>query len=99
MARTAVVRSASLAPDEARLADELAQALTKSSFTELTRLLLRQFGEPLKRQIQALRDSGIEPGERLMIVDAVPPDTDAQIGDFYASSRWRVSERDADPRP
>ena len=99
MARTAVVRSASLAPDEARLADELAQALAKGSFTELTRLLLSQFGEPLKRQIQALRDSGIEPSERLMILDAAPPDTDAQICDFYASSRWRVFEKDADARP
>ena len=99
MARTAVVRSASLAPDEARLADELAQAVAKGSFTELTRLLLRQFGEPLKRQVQALRDSGTEPRERLMIVGAVPPDTDAQIGDFYASSRWRASAQDADARP
>ena len=88
MARTATVRSASLAPDEARLADELAQLLTQGSFTELTRLLLRQFGEPLKRQIDALHECGIEPTEVLMITRVAPADTDEQIRDFYAPSTW-----------
>ena len=88
MARTATVRSASLAPDEARLADELAQALTRGSFTELTRMLLLRFGEPLKRQIEALQESGIDPSERLMVTNVTPPDTDEQVADFYASSTW-----------
>jgi hypothetical protein len=88
VARTATVRSASLAPDEARLADELAETLTRGSFTELTRMLLLRFGEPLKRQIEALRESGIDPNERLMVTNATPPDTDEQIADFYAPSTW-----------
>ena len=88
MPRTATVRSASLAPEEARLADELAQALANGSFTELTRLLLRQFGEPLKRQIEALRESGIDPNARLIVRRVTPADTDEQIRDFYAPSTW-----------
>ncbi len=88
MARTATVRSASLAPNEARLADELAQVLTRGSFTELTRMLLQQFGEPLKRRLDALQESGIDPNEHLMVIRAAPPDTDEQIADFYAPSSW-----------
>lgn len=88
MARTATVRSASLAPDEARLADELAHALTRGSFTELTRMWLRQFGEPLKRQIEMLQDSGIDSLEHLVVTIDTPPDTDGQIQDFYLPSSW-----------
>lgn len=88
MPRTATVRSASLAPDEARLADELAGTLARGSFTELTRLLLRQFGEPLGRRIEALREAGIEPDERLFVLTPTPPDTDQQVRDFYATSTW-----------
>jgi hypothetical protein len=88
MPRTATVRSASLAPDEAKLADDLAQSLAHGSFTELTRMLLRQFGEPLRQQIEALRESGIDPGEHLLITTATPPDSDEQIADFYSPSTW-----------
>jgi hypothetical protein len=88
MARTATVRSASLAPDEARLADDLARDLAHGSFTELTRILLHQFGGPLKRQIEALRASGIDPNERLIALQVTPPDTDEQIREFYAPSTW-----------
>jgi hypothetical protein len=53
-----------------------------------TRLLLRQFGEPLRRQIEALREAGIEPDKRLFVLTPTPPDTDRQVGDFYATSTW-----------
>jgi hypothetical protein len=62
--------------------------LARGSFTELTRLFLQRFGEPLKRQIEALRESGIDPNERLAIVQPTPADSDDQIRDFYAPSTW-----------
>jgi hypothetical protein len=88
MARTAVVRSASLAPSDARLADELAEAVADGSFSQLTQLLLRAVGGPLKQQIDDLRASGLDPHERLFGSRPTPADTDAMIQDFYAPSSW-----------
>lgn len=88
MARTAVVRRASLTPAEAKLADELAHELAGGSFTELIRFFLRSFGMALKQRLDELRESGIDPDARLLITRVTPPDTDAQIRDFYAPSTW-----------
>ncbi len=86
MGRIASVHSASLAPDEAALTKYLADALAGGSFTELTRMWLRYFGAPLKKLLDELRESGIDPNERLSTTRPTPPDTDEQIRDFYAPS-------------
>ncbi len=91
MARVASVRSASLSPEESELVNDLADALAGGSFTELTRMLLHHVGLPLKRILDELRESGIDPQERLVITRVTPPDTDAQIRDFYAPSAWPKS--------
>lgn len=97
MVRTAVVRSASLAPDEAQLADELADYLAGGSFSQLTQLLLRTVGAPLRKHISDLQASGLDPRERLFVWTVTPPDTEAQISHFYEPSRWpEVSLTDVD---
>lgn len=88
MARTATVRSASLAPEEARLADELAQAIAGGSFSQLTQMLLETVGQPMRQLVEELRAGGLEPGEHLFILRATPPDTEEQVGRFYAPSSW-----------
>jgi hypothetical protein len=88
MARTATVRSASLAPKEAQLADDLAEAIAGGSFSQLTQMLLTSVGQPLLHRIEELRASGLEPGEHLFIVRSTPADTDAQLRRFYAPSNW-----------
>lgn len=88
MARTAVVRSASLAPETARMADELAEHLTAGSFSQLTQLLLSVIGEPLRQRVKELEDSGLDPKAKLFVTNATPPDTAEQIRHFYAASTW-----------
>lgn len=83
MARTAVVRSISLAPDEAALADQLAGYLAGGSFTDLTKILLHWFGEPLQQRLQELVDAGINPSERLWIRRDGDVDAAAEIANFY----------------
>lgn len=97
MARTAIVRSVSLSRAEARLADELAQALAGGSFTELVRTLLARVGSPLRQQLAELVESGLDPHAQLVATAPTPADTDAQIADFYADSRWEPSASEADP--
>jgi len=86
IARTATTRSVSLAPEEARLADELAADLAGGNFSQLTQLFLATIGTPLKQRIQELRESGLDPSERLFVSHPTPPDTDEQIRDFYTPS-------------
>lgn len=88
MGRTAVVRSASLGPKDAQLADELAEAVADGSFSQLMQLLLRAVGGPLREQIEELRASGLDPHERLFGSRRTPADSDGQIADFYAPSTW-----------
>ena len=88
MARTAVIRSASLSPREASLADRLAQSVAGGSFTELVRMFLLRFGDALERRMVELRESGIDPNEVLFVTHPTPPNTDAQIEDFYRPSTW-----------
>ncbi|MBI4318428.1 MAG: hypothetical protein HY675_08050 [Chloroflexi bacterium] len=88
MSRVASVRSASFSPEESRLINELADALAGGSFTELTRMLLRYVGLPLKQMLDELRESGIDPHERLFTTHVTPPDSESQIKDFYALSSW-----------
>jgi hypothetical protein len=88
MARTATVRSASLAPEEAQLADELAEAIAGGSFSQLTQLLLGAVGQPILQRIEELRASGLEPGEHLFIARPTPADTNEQMRRFYAASTW-----------
>jgi hypothetical protein len=87
MARTATVRSASLAPEEVELVDRLAQQLAGGSFTELTRRFLRVFGEPLRHRIDHLVEAGMDPHEQLVLISPTPA-TDAEIQAFYAPSTW-----------
>ena len=86
MARTATVRSASLAPEEAQLADELAEAIAGGSFSQLTQLLLSTVGQSLRQRIEELRAAGLEPSERLFISRMTPADTDEQVHRFYQSA-------------
>lgn len=90
MARIATTRSVSLAPEEARLADELAEDLAEGSFSQLTQLFLATIGVSLRRRIHELRESGLDPREQLFVAHPTPPDTDEQIRDFYApsASNW-----------
>jgi len=88
MARTATVRSVSLAPEEARLADELAEAIAGGNFSHLTQMLLSAVGQPMRQLIEELRASGLEPSERLLILHPTPPDTEDQTRRFYAPSSW-----------
>jgi hypothetical protein len=88
MPRSATVRSASLAPDEAALADHLAGQLAHGSFTELTRHLLTVFGAPVSRRLDELVAAGVDPSERLVLVDATPGASEREIVDFYAPSDW-----------
>jgi hypothetical protein len=83
MARTAIVRSISLAPEEAALADRLAGYLTDGSFTELTRVFLRWFGEPLSRRLQELVEAGINPTERVGVLADGEIDVEKETTDFY----------------
>ena len=95
MARTAVVRSASLSPDEARLADDLARSIAGGSFTELVRTLLDQVGSPLRQQLAELAESGMDVHAHLVATAATPADDDAQIADFYTPSRWEPAPFEA----
>ena len=88
MARTATVRSVSLAPSEARLADELAGAMAGGSFSQLTKLLLNTMGQALLQRIEELQASGLEPREHLFMSYPTPADTEEQTRRFYASSSW-----------
>lgn len=92
MARTAVVRSVSLSPAEAALADEVAEAVAGGSFTELVRLLLlRHYGEPLKRRMERLREAGIDPDERPVPTWAGETDPEVELRDLYGpqAQEWR----------
>lgn len=88
MARTAIVRSASLAPTEAAMADDLAELVANGSFTELTRIMLTYFGLPLKQRLDDLRRSGIDPREHLFTTQPTPADGEEQVRDFYGPSSW-----------
>jgi hypothetical protein len=88
MARSATVRSASLAPEEARLADRLAEEVAGGSFSHLTQLLLTTVGYALLQRAEELRASGIDPNARLFVTRPTPADTDEQIRRFYAPSGW-----------
>lgn len=88
MPRLATVRSASLAPDEIELADRLAEQLAGGSFTELTRRMLRVFGEPLSHRLDALVEAGLDPHEQLMLLTPPLAATDQEIAAFYAPSGW-----------
>lgn len=88
MARTATVRSVSLAPSEARLADELAGAMAGGSFSQLTKLLLNTVGQSMLQRIEELHASGLEPSEHLFLSRPTPADTEEQTRRFYAPSSW-----------
>ena len=88
MARTATVRSASLAPEEARLADRLAEEMAGGSFSQLTQLLLNTIGYALLQRVEELRASGLDPHRQLLVAQPTPADTDEQISRFYAPSSW-----------
>lgn len=89
MARTSVVRSISLAPEEAALADQLASYLTDGSFTDLTRVFLRWFGEPLNRRLQELVEAGINPTERVRVLADGEIDIAKETAEFYhPTNRW-----------
>jgi hypothetical protein len=99
MARTAVVRSASLTPEEARFADELAAELAGGSFTELTRRMLRGYGRPLKQRIDELRAAGLDPHEHLAITRNAPEDAEAQVRAFYARPKLPDDALQRPPQP
>lgn len=88
MARTAQTRTASLSPDEARLADCLADRISKGSFTELTRYLLMSYGAPVNRWLEELENAGIDPREALVMMRPRAAATDEEIEAFYAPSSW-----------
>jgi len=88
MPRLATVRSASLSPDETELVDRLAEQLAGGSFTELTRRLLRVFGQPLSRRLDELVEAGMDPHEQLVLLNPTLAATDAEIAVFYAPSSW-----------
>ncbi len=88
MARTALVRSASLARDEVELVDALAERLADGSFTGLLRQMLVVFGEPLRRRLDEMAAAGLDPDERLVLLRPTEPATRAQIEAFYRASDW-----------
>ena len=88
MPRSALVRSASLAPEEAALADRLAGLIAKGSFTELTRHLLQVFGAPVSRRLDELIEAGVDPSERLVLVNPEGGTGEQEIAGFYAPSTW-----------
>jgi len=88
MPRSATVRSASLAPEEAALADRLASLVANGSFTELTRHLLQVFGAPVSRRLDELIAAGVDPSERLMLVDTGVSTSEQEIDSFYTPSTW-----------
>ena len=88
MARTATVRSASLAPEEIALVDRLAEQLAGGSFTELTRRLLRVFGEPLSHRLDDLVEAGMDPHEQLVLLNPTLAATESELQAFYAPSTW-----------
>jgi hypothetical protein len=96
MARSAVVRSASLAPPEASLADRLAQQLANGSFTELTRHFLTVFGAPLSRWLDELDAAGVDPSERLTMLHPTLTASEEEQKAFYAPSTW-PTERPSSP--
>ncbi len=88
MPRLATVRSASLAPEEIQLVDRLAEQLAGGSFTELTRRMLRVFGEPLSHRLDELVEAGVDPHEQLVLLSPALTATDAETAAFYAASSW-----------
>jgi hypothetical protein len=84
-----------LAPEEAALADKLAEELADGSFSQLSQLLLNTIGRVLLRQIEELRAAGLEPGAHLFIAHTAPADTDDQIRRFYSESTWPEHGRHA----
>ena len=88
MARLAAVRSASLAPEEIELVDRLAEQLAGGSFTELTRRLLRVFGQPLSQRLDELVEAGMDPHEQLVLLNPTVAATDQELAMFYAPSGW-----------
>ena len=88
MPRSALVRSASLAPEEAALADHLARLVANGSFTELIRHLLQVFGAPISRRLDELIAAGVDPSERLVLVDTAAGTSEQGIADFYTPSTW-----------
>ena len=88
MARSALVRSASLAPEEAALADRLSSLIAKGSFTELTRHLLQVFGVPVTRRLDELIAAGVDPSERLVLVDTAGGPSEQELAGFYSPSTW-----------
>jgi hypothetical protein len=99
MARMATVRSASLAPDEVALVDRLAEQLAGGSFTELTRRLLRVFGEPLSHRLDELVEAGIDPHEQLVLLNPTMAATETEIQAFYAPSTWPEQGPEGPPVP
>ena len=97
MPRLATVRSASLAPKEIQLVDRLAEQLAGGSFTELTRRLLRVFGEPLSHRVDELVEAGMDPHEQLVLLNPALAATDAEIAAFYAPSTWPEDGPSAPP--
>ncbi len=97
MPRLATVRSASLAPEEIELVDRLAEQLAGGSFTELTRRLLRVFGEPLSQRLDELVEAGMDPHEQLVLLSPSLAATDAEIEAFYAASGWPEQGPSAPP--
>lgn len=87
MARTAVVRSASLAPEDAERADQLATLLAGGSFTELTRLMLRWL-HPVGRLLDELQDAGVDPHARLALIDRGQIDSEAADRLANGPSTW-----------
>ncbi len=91
MARNAVVRSASLSPAEAALADEVARDLANGSFSELVKMMLRCYAEPLKRRLEVLRAAGLDPEERLAANWVGETDLEAELRSAYGPQpeTWR----------
>ena len=85
MARTATVRSASLAPEEIALVDRLAEQLAGGSFTELTRRLLRVFGEPLSHRLDDLVEAGMDPHEQLVLLNPTLAATEVRAASLLRS--------------
>jgi hypothetical protein len=99
MPRTALVRSASLSPDEAALADRLVDQLASGSHTELVRHLLRVFGAPVSRRLDELVEAGVDPHEQLVLSRGAPPATEREVAAFYAESSWPMDGPKTPPTP
>jgi hypothetical protein len=81
------VRSVSLTPEEAALADRLADLVANGSFTQLSRHLLQVFGAPVSRRLDELLAAGVDPSERLVLVDTTGASIQ-EVAAFYTPSTW-----------